>query len=416
MKKALFLLTVFNFFPSLSQAIYVDGFKGLNIKTIDQYPNLRSSVAISGKKTAYEFPSTVPLSNRSIYSFLKSAVNKGNIESDYLSSEFDWELFPIKDMQPGWEYAYNPMYFPKYYSFSPYKWDKDAMYEKLSNELGQSPWPKDALLKNFDLIFDKNTPVYMNDLMFSVDKDDAGFYGSNILGLTRFGLPESTSETYSAIHLSMSKISVKTLIHEYLHDKIRFDSKLIDPDHVIYNNMPLLGLGDVWNDKVVMAYKIRDVIDNAYIKRDEKSIFVWWKPLANTDKFTSSYSFSNNLNETENSISEREMWNVMQFLEELVVRIVVEALYKSPGEAIVETVEEIDGLTDLLGDQGISVLNDFVHNFYGNNSHQPTNRVIHANTGIEASPEITFTEEEQEMINKAVEEAIARIRLLYKKL
>lgn len=413
MKKTYFVLFLLNILTVSAFASFEEKFQELNIKTINQYPNLLKPVKIAGEKNVYRFPSTVQLSNRSIFSFLSAAVSKGNIDAKYLSDDFSWELFPIKDMQPGWEYAYSPLYLPKYYSFSPYKWDKAKLYSDLASELNKSPWPKAGLMKNFDLIFDKKTPVYINDLMFSVDKDSVGIYGSNILGLTRFGLPIGTSNTNSAIHLSMSKISVKTLIHEYLHDKIRYDSSGFDPKHVIYNKTPLLGLGDTWNDNVIMAYKIREVIDQAYMDKDDKRSFFWWKPLANQGKFSSSYSFTKNNNETKETISKRDMWDLMQFLEEVIVRVVVEALYKDPETAIAKTLGEIDGLFELInGNPGsFKALNGFAHSFYGN--HQEVSPQYIADEDAHSAINVKFTKQELEMINEIVEAAMVEIRKLY---
>ena len=397
---------------------YTYGFSKLSIKSVATYPNLLDSIEIVGEKDEYKFPSKISLSNSSIYNFLNAGVKNKNIDPIYLEKDYTWSILPIKDMQPGWEYTYSPLYFPKYYAFPPLTIDNKKLNQKLAGELETSPWPKDGLKRNFGLIFNNKTPVYINDLMFAVGRDSEGFHGSNILGLTRFGLPEKTSKTKSAIHLSMAKISVKTLVHEYLHDKIRFDTADVDLDHVLYNNMPLLGLSKTWDDDIRVAFRVRDVIDKAYANSVEAKK-TWWEPLANDDEFTSNYSFTRDDDLDEENISKNDLWDVMQFMEELIVRIVAESLYKQPVDAVISVINEIDGLYDELNTYKTTIptLVRFVDNYYGysraENQDGLTNMLLTQDELNELDGNIiedVFSEVELALINKIVKEAVYNIR------
>jgi hypothetical protein len=407
MKKIL-LLVLFSTLSTLAIATPVDfksPFSSLSILSIQNYPNLRDTIAITGKKNTYTFPSNIPLSNKTIYSFLKAGIDKKNIDPTYLSTDFTWELLPIKDMQPGWEQAYRPTYFPKYYSFAPLNLDNDSLSQSLALELNKSPWPKQGLKDNFFNIFSKPTPVYINDMMFSVGKDSLGFYASNMLGLNRFALSSDNFPTNSAIHLSMAKLSVKTLVHEYLHDKIRYSNEPSPSKYAIFNKTPLLGLSSTWDDTVKKAYELRNIIDLAYENYDKSLGQTWWSPMANDTEFTSNYSFSTDTSLSQDNISAIELWDVMQFMEELLVRIVSESLFRDPSTAVSSVIRDIPGLYKALNKNPdtIETLIAFTNNYYGNDS----------STLLAQEDTIEFTPAEQKIIDDAIASGIEAIKKLF---
>ena len=396
-------------------------FKDLTIKPINEYPNVGETISIQGLKNVYLKPSTIPLSNRAIYNFLKSGVDKKNLKGAYLKPDFTWDIYPILDMQPGWEDGYNKYYLPKYYSFPPLELDMNNLSSFLSAELNKSPWPKEKLKENFKNIFSKATPVYINDLMFFVDKDSLGYYSSNLLGLTRFALPLSTSPTNSAIHLSKAKLSVKTLIHEYLHDKIRYSSSPDNYPKAEYQDTPLLGLDGTWDDTVKKAYQIRRVIDLAYLMSYPNPKSTWWSPLANTPTNTSNYSFTTKDDMTVDKLTKSELWDVMTFMEEFIVRVVVEALFKNPDTAVIEVISDIPGLHSILDvdSETLPLLQSFTENYYLKSGESSFDEMLSAHqlniksaTNILSSPAIVFTEAEQSIIDTAVADALVSIKKL----
>lgn len=396
---------------------FKEDFNGLTIKPISEYPNVGETITIDGVKNIYAKPSSIPLSNKAIFNFLKVGVDKKNLNKDYLKKDFTWGIYPILDMQPGWETAISPAYLPKYYSFPPLDLNRDALASYLSEELEKSPWPQDKLKDNFKNIFSEATPVYINDLMFFVDKDSIGYYSSNLLGLTRFSLPTTTSPTNSAIHLSKAKISVKTLIHEYLHDKIRYSATPDNYPKVRFQSNPLLGLDKTWVDTVKQAFKIRDAVDTAFLMEYPKSKGTWWSPLANTPTATSNYSFTTKEGVSMADLTKSELWDVMTFMEEFIVRVVVESLFKEQGTAIVDVMKEIPGLDKAFVDtpKSIPVLQEFAENYYlkGDFVLKPDMKHLVASVVAPEKPEaFEFTPEERAMIDNIVLEALDSIRRL----
>jgi hypothetical protein len=367
MKNTLILIIISLFLPfgnsiASGDSEYQDKLKeklmGLNILPLAEYPHLLNNITISGKKQVPEPLGNSMVSRLMIYQLLKEGVDTGNLSQEYLSSDIDWKIHQILDMQPGWRDGYQKDYFPKYYAFSPKNFSKEEIVNELLKGLIESPYPLKNLYSNFDKIFNKDTPVYLNDAMFYVDSDEQGFFLVNLLGLNRYSLPPTSSKTGSLIHLGKLKIDTKTLVHEYLHDKISYDKSrkysLIDS--------PLLGLKNNTNDITRTAFKIRDIVDRAAEKRINET---WWSPLANIDGETTSYNFTLRKDASDKNTSTLEQGDVMYFMEELMVRIVSQLLLSKDG-SIPNTLSEIDGLKQYFDNIGASkTLSNFAFDFYG---------------------------------------------------
>lgn len=332
----------------------------LNILPLSEYPNLINKFKVSGDKQSFDEFDGVSVSKRMIYQLLKRGVDSGNLDKSYLSNGIDWEIHEVFDMQPGWEdNKYEKWYYPKYFAMSPKKYNKEEIINSMLDDLQNSASSLKNIYLNFDKIFNKNTPVYLNDAMFYVDMDKQGFYLVNLLGLNRFALPLSTSKTGSAIHLGKLKMDVTTLIHEYLHDKIsssgdRFNS---------LNHLPLLGFKNNIKDITLSARKIRGLIDNHAKNNNVRG--TWWSPMANTELGPSSYNFTMRNNANDSNLTEIEKEDVMYFMEELMVRIVSESLFSDSGN-VEEILSDVDGLNEYFEEIGANkTLGEFANNLYG---------------------------------------------------
>lgn len=394
---------------------------GLNIQPLSNYPHLISKLTVSGDKTSFEKFDGVSATKRMIWKLLKEGVDSGNLNKDYLDSDVDWKIHEVLDMQPGWQDGYEKWYYPKYFAFSPKEYNKETIVNDLLADLSRASYPLENIYNNFDKIFNKETPVYLNDAMFYVDMDKQGFYLVNLLGLNRFGLPLTSSKTGSAIHLGKLKLDVTTLIHEYLHDKI----SAIDSRENSLKKTPLLGFKNNTDDVMLSAIKIRKIIDGFAADKDVRG--TWWSPMANTEGESTSYSFTKRMGASDINLTDLEKDDVMYFMEELMVRIISQSLFSKDGK-IEEITDDVAGLSEYFKEIGANkTLAEFALNFYGSNTMNETpttnsigyavnsegyrveNGFVYLNNGFE------FTLEEYETVKVVLMESFKEIEAAFNK-
>jgi hypothetical protein len=386
-KYGLYLLLIL-FLPQVSKATLVDAkliglFETLNLKNISEYSNVKKDVVISKNKHKSVITEGLIFSNRLIYRLLDPAVRKGNLDENVLEDGFDWELSVLTDMQPRWEEGYRESYYPKYYTLPYYNFSKKDIAKRIVATLPNNEEFKNKIKSDFYSIFNRETPVYLNSMMFLANTDD-GIYVSELNGLTRYDLDKSISNTGTVIHLGVGMLSFKTLVHEYTHDRI---ARGIDKE-----GLGIL-LGSDEYDKINYAFDLRKSINRAYKDLGESYSTQWWWALADNDSFKSSYSFEKN---REDVIS---MFSVNQFLEEVAVRLVGQYFYLGGQSTIKDIIDGLPGLSDVITVSKIKVIEDYVDSLFKSRKY-----------------ETKIAESEEDMIKRIVDETVKKYSLKMKNL
>lgn len=386
-KYGLYLLLIL-FLPQVSKATLVDIkliglFETLNLKNISEYSNVKKDVVISKNKHKSVITEGLIFSNRLIYRLLDPAVRKGNLDENVLEDGFDWELSVLTDMQPRWEEGYRESYYPKYYTLPYYNFSKKDIAKRIVATLPNNEEFKNKIKSDFYSIFNRETPVYLNSMMFLANTDD-GIYVSELNGLTRYDLDKSISNTGTVIHLGVGMLNFKTLVHEYTHDRI---ARGIDKE-----GLGIL-LGSDEYDKINYAFDLRKSINGAYKDLGEIYSTQWWWALADNDNFKSSYSFEK---KREDVIS---MFSVNQFLEEVAVRLVGQYFYLGGQSTIKDIIDELPGLSDVITVSKIKVIEDYVDSLFKSRKY-----------------ETKIAESEEDMIKRIIDETVKEYSLKMKNL
>jgi hypothetical protein len=386
-KYGLYLLLI-SFLPQASIASSIDTkliglFETLNLRNISEYSNVKKDVVISKNKDISVITEGLIFSNRLIYRLLDPAVRKGNLDKSVLEDGLDWELSVLTDMQPSWEEGYRENYYPKYYTLPYYNFSKKDIAGRIVATLPNNEEFKNKIKSDFYSIFNRETPVYLNSTMFLVNTDD-GIYVSELNGLTRYDLDKSISKTGTVIHVGVGRLSFKTLVHEYVHDRI---ARGIDKE-----GLGVL-LGSDEEAKINYAFDLRESINKAYVDLGENYSKQWWWALADNDSFTSSYSFEKNRDDVVS------MFSVNQFLEEVAVRLVGQYFYLGGESTIKEIIDSLPGVSGVITDAKIKVIENYVDSLFKSRKEV-----------------IRIAESEEEMIKRIIDETVKEYSLKIKNL
>jgi hypothetical protein len=351
------------------------------IYNVSRYEFLGNTIEATGNKYGLEDIEGMETNRSTIMEIIKPGIEDGVLSPDYDKSDDVWTIHELSNMTKSIDpsgassmedYMAIFMSEENYYVMPVRDFDIKQITKTLAQEFTKSKWPIEMLAKNIENILPKKTPIYVNDIMFITGNDFNGQYIISVIGLNRYGLTGEQSEGGSVINLSKANLNMNTIIHESLHDKIRTGSTTELDMQAEYYGDPLFGLRDEWVDEIKVAFKIREVLNNqdnankviggAYSEKNT----LWWEPLASKNMSTY-YYFTRDKKVNKNNISQNQRFEVDQYMEEFLVRVITNSLRYKPKNAVANVLNEVPGLLEAFSNDGkaLASLENFVKKYYG---------------------------------------------------